>query len=176
MVPADGSATTETQVVEFVPEPAGEAEAAEAAECFSESLASDRADAWRCSMGNVISDPCFALDDRQLRCDLDPLTEAPGILVEAAEPLAERADVEDAQVWLLDLADGTICGFMTGATGGLDGDRLNYGCTNGEWILGFPEAGADGGSWTAEFVFGAVGANGFEATDRHTENIATVWR
>lgn len=175
IVPADGSETTETEVVDYVAQPAEDGEAAEAAECFAESAASGRTDAWRCSIGNAISDPCFALDDTHLRCAPSPLADDPGVLVEVAEPLAER-EAGEIQPWLIEVADGTVCGFVTGATGGLDGERLNYGCTNGEWILGFPAEGAEGEPWTAEFVSGAVGQEGFEADNRHEENLATVWR
>ncbi|MCK9486898.1 MAG: hypothetical protein M0R73_09435 [Dehalococcoidia bacterium] len=174
--PADGSAATETRVVEYLAQPAEDGETPEATECFSESAASTRGDAWRCSIGNMIADPCFALGEGLLRCRPDPIADDAGLLVEVEEPLEERESPEDPQVWLLELSDGTVCGFQGGATAGLDGERVNYGCTNGEWILGFPEPGADGAPWTARFLAGHVGPNGLVADDLHEENIATVWR
>lgn len=37
------------------------------------------------------------------------------------------------------LARGVTCGLSTGATGTVAGLRLNYGCSNGAWLLGDPD-------------------------------------
>ncbi len=34
------------------------------------------------------------------------------------------------------LVGGTTCGFATGATGVVGGMRINYGCSDGRWLLG----------------------------------------
>ncbi len=181
IVPADGSATTETEVVRYEPAALEADVDAERGECFSESLAAaGRSDAARCSMVNSIFDPCFVVGDDAtlMECEPDPIAGTPGTYLSLAEPWpgAEGEDLEETQPWLLQVADGTVCGFLTGATGGLDGERLNYGCTNRELILGHPQTGEDGGPWTAEFVSGSVGQDGFQADNRHIEGIATVWR
>jgi hypothetical protein len=37
------------------------------------------------------------------------------------------------------LRGGIACGLSTGATGTIAGLRLNYGCSNGAWLLGDPK-------------------------------------
>lgn len=174
VIPADGSSTTTTEVIAYqAVAPAGDV-APEQADCFSESLAAPgRTDAHRCMVGNMIYDPCFPTDATHLMCTPDPTTDNPGVFIVIAAPLATGGGASDPQPWLLQVADGTVCGAATGATAGTEGKRLNYSCTNGEWILGFP---AEGEPWTAEFVVGHIGQDGLVLDERHTENIARVWR
>ena len=51
----------------------------------------------------------------------------------------------DPRVW----RTGTMCEFMTGATGGVDGERINFGCTDQSYIVGDP---VEGTVWTARRV------------------------
>jgi hypothetical protein len=44
------------------------------------------------------------------------------------------------------LADGKRCGFLGGATAGIRGMRLNYGCIGGGYLVGDVRRG--GGAWT----------------------------
>ncbi|MEX2032145.1 MAG: hypothetical protein WEA81_04700 [Dehalococcoidia bacterium] len=173
IVPADGSQTTVTDVVSYRPEPPGDI-APQQADCFSESLAAaGRSDTRRCSVGNEIFDPCFAVDATHLMCEPDPVRDLPGTYIVIEVPLPTGGGLVEPQVWLLQLADGTVCGFATGATAGTEDKRLNYSCTNGEWILGFPEAGEP---WTAEFIVGHMSVDGLVLDERHIEKVATVWR
>lgn len=173
IVPADGGDVTSTEVVVYVAvAPAGDV-VAEAAECFSDSLAAPRQNGYRCSVGNQIYDPCFAIDGTHAMCAPDPTADDPGTYIEVAVPFPTTSGTVESAPWLLQLADGTVCGFATGATGGAEDKRLNYSCTNDEWILGDVQ---EGDPWTAEFVTGAVGANGFAIETRHVEPLETVWR
>lgn len=105
-----------------------------AGECFAASLASQgRRDAWRCSAGNFILDPCF---ESQPPGALLACASAPWVsqvrLLKLSKPvpqaLANRGDLSSAQPWALELADGARCTYLTGATTALAGMRLNYGC------------------------------------------------
>ncbi|MDQ3692606.1 MAG: hypothetical protein M3464_03115 [Chloroflexota bacterium] len=49
----------------------------------------------------------------------------------------EEADPEHWDLpWALELANGERCTLLTGATAAFAGDRLNYGCENGGYVLG----------------------------------------
>ncbi|MBA2519395.1 MAG: hypothetical protein H0V24_07000 [Chloroflexia bacterium] len=57
-----------------------------------------------------------------------------------ADPMATNvpeADPEHWELpWALELANGERCTLLTGATAAFAGDRLNYGCENGGYVLG----------------------------------------
>jgi hypothetical protein len=185
IVPApesSGATVTATQVIDYAPPavPAGEAQAGS---CWTNSLAaSGREDAWRCSVDNAIYDPCFQIPGNSdvVVCNPDPTKNDPGIAMKLTEPLP-KPDVPQAAVdayqnngWLVQLADGSYCGFMTGATFVLGDDRGNYGCTDGEWyIMGDLQPGT---VWKAKMATITMGDNGAELKDSKTADISTVWR
>jgi len=39
---------------------------------------------------------------------------------------------------MIHLADGPVCSFLTGASGLIGGERINYSCTEGAFIVGSP--------------------------------------
>ena len=51
--------------------------------------------------------------------------------------------------WAFELADGTTCTFLGGATAAFEGKRVNYSCSDGWVILGELQ---EGQTWTAEKV------------------------
>jgi hypothetical protein len=111
--------------------------------CFAPSIAVEgRPDAWRCMSGNRIMDPCFEgwRDGATvLACARAPW--APSVaLLTLTEPLPDAprpgAVGLDARPWALELADGSRCTFLTGATSAVAGLRVNYGCEGGAWIVG----------------------------------------
>ncbi|MEX2372264.1 MAG: hypothetical protein WD800_00530 [Dehalococcoidia bacterium] len=176
IVPADGGGVTSTEVIDYEPQaPEGDI-APEQADCFGASVtAPGRDDAHRCSLRNLfysLQDPCFALDETHLMCGPDPTQDDPGTYAQVAEPLPAHQP-GDPRPWLLRLADGTVCGPFGGTSIAVDGVRINYGCTNSEGILGFPEPGEP---WTAEFGVGVMGADTATFEGRHTEPIETVWQ
>ena len=164
-----------TTVIDFLPQPPS-AEAVEGS-CFSLSLSLPaRADAYRCAAGNQILDPCFALQDGTVVCGADPTTGAAGFPLTLTEPLPAREtgfEPPANQVWLMQLADGAVCGYLTGATAGTATERINYGCNDGTSILGDPRPGSP---WTATAVVGHVGPDGFVLESSAEVQIATVWR
>jgi hypothetical protein len=72
------------------------------------------------------------------------------------------------------LTDGSDCNFMTGATGGIGGERINYGCSDGMDVLGDLVPGT---IWQANKVqIAAAGDAGFTATASVTVPVATVYQ
>jgi hypothetical protein len=141
------------------------------------SLASARADAYRCtadSNPNAILDPCFVAGD-VLVCVEDPTQATPGTKLSVAELPEANPATDETRPWFVELADGTMCGFLTGATGGVGDERLNYGCTDQTYILGDPVPGEP---WTAERVTMGPGSEGGPPapTSQETVPLARVWR
>src|SRR5919201_181172 len=103
------------------------------------SLALPRADTWRCIVGNMIYDPCFSTAPHATAviCDASPFKPI-GIRVQLPTPLPTHPPVHRQQVWMMQLGNGVICGFLTGATAGIQGQRINYGCTDKTFVLGNP--------------------------------------
>jgi hypothetical protein len=117
--------------------------------CFAASLASQgRSDAWRCSIGNAIMDPCFEPqppDSGPLACAVSPWSREVRLLKPSAPPSkneANKGDLLGSAPWALELADGSRCTFLTGATLGVAGMRLNYGCQNKAEVIGDVERSA----------------------------------
>jgi hypothetical protein len=116
-------------------------------ECFARSAAvAGRPDAWRCSIGNAIQDPCFQnimCDAKVLACPDGPWT-ANVILLTLTRPLpadtaandASKISLKDTMPWALELANGQRCTLFTGATAPIAGMRINYGCPGGFIAVG----------------------------------------
>ena len=111
--------------------------------CFSESAASaGRPEAWRCSMGNAILDPCFQNvmgDPKLLSCPSDPWSANVRMLT-VTEPLPASArkdfSLKNVMPWAIELAGGQRCTLFTGATAPVAGMRINYGCPGGYVAVG----------------------------------------
>lgn len=104
--------------------------------CFAPSTSSEaRSDAWRCLAGNRILDPCFegSIDGRPaLACARSPWESTVVLLTPTEElPTAgrrEASSVLEGRPWALELVDGSRCTLLGGASGGVAGMRVNYGC------------------------------------------------
>jgi hypothetical protein len=91
--------------------------------CFTSSSASaSRPDAWRCSSGNGILDPCYQRilgDEKQLACPVGGPWPANVVLLTLTQPLPSepRKDISrgDTLPWVIELANGQRCTLMTGA-------------------------------------------------------------
>jgi hypothetical protein len=151
VTPALAQPVAATQLRVFTPSVAGRLAAGVAvvahaeASCFARSLASTgRPDAYRCEADDAILDPCF-LDPMGgaglLYCALEPFSLE---VVELAlvdglpEPLDVPADPDytSARAWALVLEGGQRCTLLTGATAGIAGLRIDYGCDDGSAVLG----------------------------------------
>jgi eukaryotic-like serine/threonine-protein kinase len=112
--------------------------------CWEGSLAaSGRSDAWRCSAGNLVLDPCFsnALQPTapQLVC---PDSLSAGTLFNLTAPRDPRyvnKDVPGVQPWAMALTTGQLCNVITGAAGAVGRLRINYACTGGLFLYGDPD-------------------------------------
>lgn len=141
---------------------------------------------WSCFVGaNSIFEPCLtAVDGQTIVCNIDPLNESQQFALNLTEPLPDpepaRPDAPISQeVWLLELADGVICGLFSGTSIGFDDQRVNYGCQDGAQILGDPQPGP---VWTAQRITvgqketTADGEFPFFIETSETARIARVWR
>jgi hypothetical protein len=174
--PSAMDAVPATKVVIF--HPAGSSGQVVQGNCaMGESIALDRSDAWRCIVGNVIYDPCFSAAPHatSVICDATPMKPV-GFTVKLSAPLPTHRPAKGLQAWLLKLGDGTICGFDTGATGGVGGQRLNYDCANHNFVLGNPEA--QGKVWYAVEVklSNKTNSSGFIPSNIFAISIATIWK
>lgn len=180
--PLAGAATavTVTQVITYAAIPAGGSP--REGTCMGSSLAVWRDGAWRCTAGNDIHDPCFALAGAgdSLVCDADPTVGTPGLTLKLTSPLpAAQLPTETAgHAWLLELADGTVCGFATGATGGVGDKRINYLCRSADpsqrlAILGDLQPGT---VWMADKGLVVTGDQGPTIKETTKTPIRRLWR
>jgi hypothetical protein len=116
-------------------------------ECFARSAAvPGRPDAWRCSIGNAIHDPCLQNvlgDPKVLACPDTPWSANVSLLT-LARPLptdspvddARKAPLKDTMPWALEMTNGRRCTLFSGATAPIAGMRINYGCPGGFIAVG----------------------------------------
>ncbi len=106
--------------------------------CLAASVASPtRPDAYRCTTGNRILDPCFASLNAKdpLACSSEPWS-ANAVLLTRQGNLPKRTQASEpnyaaGKPWALELANGQRCVALTGATAPVAGLRMNYGCPDG---------------------------------------------
>jgi hypothetical protein len=111
--------------------------------CFAASVAdSGRPDAWRCMSGNRIYDPCFEGFEQGaavVACLESPRSSAAVVLTPTGgipRHVGNKGSPLASPPWSLSLGNGANCGLLTGATFGLAGMRINYGCTDGGFLIG----------------------------------------
>jgi len=168
---------TVTQVITYVPgSPTGEPREGN---CWTSSLAVWREDAWRCTVGNDIYDPCFA-EDGSVICGANPTTTTVSFALTLTEPLPAPEVPPDTanHAWLVELADGTVCEFATGATGGVGDERINYFCpssdpTQSVVILGDLQPGT---VWIASWAVLTGSMPDLTVLESAEMPIRTVWR
>ena len=162
-----------TEVIAF--QPAGVQGPDKEGYCWTESLASGQGDAWRCMVGNSIYDPCFTIEGESgsVACGASPTGDQFGFRVKLTKPLPQRTVQPSQRPWVLEIADGVVCSYMTGATTGVDGERANYGCPDGWFILGDPKPGP---VWTANQVNITMTAQGPKLLDSVKVYIEKLWQ
>ena len=136
-----------TQIIVFHPE--GVPTQERTGSCWSTSNVLNRVDAWRCIADNSIYDPCFSIpgNNQAVICDTRPLSDSTGFKLNLTESFPARGTVSPVKsAWAFELADGTNCTFMGGATATFEGKRVNYSCSDGWVILGGLQ---EGQVWTA---------------------------
>lgn len=121
-------------------------------DCWTDSLATQRVDAFRCMQEDLIHDPCFdiPLDIDLVSCPNTPHEDDLYFIADKSNYKSVR-DIflgevittgdEDAGMtgkpWFINLKDGTECRIVTGATSQIAGYRMDYMCDSDEikWLL-----------------------------------------
>ena len=122
-------------------------------QCFAGSTANPRSDAWRCAVGNLISDPCFS-DPKVVSWVACPENGSPfgtGVIRLALarslpKSLGNHGSPGQGNPWAVKLSGGQVCTFLTGATFAFHGQRVNYGCTVKVFLAGSPNRSSR--TWT----------------------------
>ncbi|MFD4612722.1 serine/threonine protein kinase [Streptomyces sp. NPDC058440] len=161
---------TQTQVVTISPwspdgTPAGGITITDRASgsCFGTAESTMRTDAWRCSAGDRILDPCFSPDSNPEDTSALCLDGAPNRMVELSVPQGFPGNNDhmpggpDIEPITLVLSNGARCSFTGGGTSTLAGQRLNYGCDNGGYLYGYPSKTA--ALWTISYSAPNSGAS-----------------
>lgn len=145
-------------------------------ECtFGSSIASGRPDAWGCSTGGGVLDPCFEQsylpinDVTEMACfDTPWSTEV--VMLTLTAPLAREKEGSDAAnsaaddvqpwdlPWAVELENGDRCSLMRGTLTVIAGQTVHYGCEQQGSILGVIDRSEP--VWTASYV-----ANGSVASE-----------
>jgi heat shock protein HslJ len=143
--------------------------------CFTNALGLGREDAYRCTTdANEIFDPCFLANEAPtVVCGANPTTGETGFVLALTEPLPEPDLGNLTQPWLVELADGAICGLATGTAPVIEDKRANYFCDDNWSLLGDLQAGE---VWLAEKVLIDRAEDGFVVTESTMVPIRTVWR
>lgn len=156
-------ATPATQVIVYTPVPPATSTPVESGSCWTNSIAAPfRSDAWRCMVGNSISDPCFEIPNSTdaLLCNINPtvLYSTSTFVLKLTQPLpapqVPPGIPPSNWAWLVQLSDGTLCTPFTGTlpvTAG--GEAANYGCAPGPLgtdVMIFDGLNSSSSAWTAE--------------------------
>ena len=169
------SATTAaqpTQVVTF--KPTTIPTEAQTGSCFTNAIGLGREDAYRCMVENQIYDPCFAVDEAPtVVCGANPATGEIGFVLQLTEPLPAPDLGQLAMPWLVQLADGQVCGLMTGTVLGVDDRIAPYGCPDRSYLF---EDFQQGEVWMAEKAVFGVNENGYFVEQSEMVPISVVWQ
>lgn len=143
--------------------------------CFTNAIGLGREDAYRCTVGNQLFDPCFAVDDvPTIVCGANPASGETGFVLALTEPLPAPEVGQLSKPWLVELADGQVCGLLTGTVPGA-GDRVSpYGCPDGSYL--FEEFQQDGEVWLAEKAVIGLNDDGFFVEQSEMVPIRRVWQ
>src|SRR5262249_28897282 len=106
--------------------------------CLSGSAANSRSDAWRCSTGGRIVDPCFSDPNAHtwVACPSDGAPFTLGVIrLHIKRPLpikrGNHGVAGEGNPWAIRLANGTVCTFHAGARFSFHGKPVNYDCPKG---------------------------------------------
>jgi hypothetical protein len=118
--------------------------------CQTSNVDFGNAQAYRCFLdvnepdGDGIEDPCFEdpIDTAQPLLCLDDPDGKHTVAVTSRKELDSNDPPPDSDPWFVQLADGTMCSGMGGATFTLQGLRANYGCVGGGTLFGDPDTSA----------------------------------
>jgi len=158
---APASTASPTQVVAFAASVPANGTPTENGSCFTNSIAAPyRSDAWRCTVGNAISDPCFQIPgSKDLLCGVNP-AEGPYAtstfvlhLTKALPVASVPAATPTNWAWAVQLADGTYCTPFTGTRPFTASGTVGYyACSspNPNESMIFGDLNASSSAWLAE--------------------------
>jgi hypothetical protein len=103
--------------------------------CWERSVVDTRPDAWRCTSGDQIHDPCFDNIGEFVVCAANPWANNV-TRIDLTSPLNWRLmklpeSDSEAPFWALTLATGVECVLVPGTSAVIDGHRVNYSCQDG---------------------------------------------
>ena len=107
--------------------------------CWELSIAANTKDAYRCFQGNLIEDPCFAASTHAhvVYCFFNPWARV--TVLRLTRPLPKEPPLKGPVLpWAIVTTSGLRCVFLTGGTALVADQRINYGCTNGSYLIGAP--------------------------------------
>ncbi len=156
-------------------------------ECWTESAAVDRPEAWRCAAGNEIYDPCFAVAglENAVVCGADPARRKTGFVLALIKPLPTRtpSQVVTPLPWLLKLADGSICELTTGTSAQIDGEDVPYECSDSHrcnddcpYLTGVTTKLSRGVVWKADKVTFRSSRGAVKLLKRASLAVLAVWQ
>lgn len=173
--PASGnpvsSVPAATQIVQYIAAVPASSTPVRQGSCWTNSIAAPfRGDAWRCTVGNDISDPCFQIPGEQkLLCNVNPTEPdtTSTFVLQLTKALPASEPVQGMQPsgsgWLVELQGGTLCTPFTGTLPFTDnGETATYACAPGALGNDLVIFGINSSSsiWTAEVgTLGAAPAN-----------------
>jgi hypothetical protein len=162
-----------TEVIIFAPPP--EVANVTDSSCFAPSIAVTRPVAWRCTAGNLVYDPCFGRPDAtEVVCVNDPSKPDEAVKIRLADALPQIPQAPHTpRPWFVETSGGVTCSFLTGATGEVNGQRVNYKCGDGSYLIGEPNRET---KWTATriVISGGLPASG-TSLPQTTVNLRKVW-
>lgn len=153
--------------------------------CWTNSISQPfRIDAFRCTVGNTIYDPCFKTSDSGLIfCQMNPTSTAPtaSFVIKLTKPLPALtlpATMQDNWAWFLKLSDGTICSPFTGTRPLINGKAGYYGCRppDKNHQINLIEDLTKGQVWTAQEQISEKQGTNWVETSTSQVNIDTVWQ
>lgn len=182
--------TPATQIVAYAPPPQPSSTPVENGSCWTNSIAAPfRADAWRCTVGNSISDPCFQMPNStsSLLCNVNPTVanSTSTFILNLTSPLPASQVPPGLPpsnwAWLVQLQDGTLCTPFTGTLPiTATGDAANYDCAPGPLgkdLLIFGELNSSSSAWTAEVgTLNETTSSLPTIASSSTVPVATIWQ
>lgn len=182
------STVSPTQVVVFAASVQASSTPIENGSCWTNSIAAPyRSDAWRCTVGNSISDPCFQISgNKNLLCDVNP-AEGPYAtstfilnLTKALPKASVPISIPSNWAWAVQLADGTYCTPFTGTRPfTASGTIAYYACNslNPNESMIFGDLNASSSAWLAEVGSLTVSTSSLP-TLQYSEivPVSTVWQ
>lgn len=157
-------------------------------ECWTDSAAVDRPEAWRCAAGNEIYDPCFALAELKdaVVCGADPARQHHGFVLKLAKPLPARSLPPRAEPlpWMLKLADGSVCELTTGTSAQVGGQDVPYECSDSRpctddgcpYLTGLTTHLRRGSVWKADKVAFRSSRRGAKLLKRTSVAVVAAWQ